>query len=156
MVRNWDTVRAILLKLEAAEAAHATLTLDQVDGIDPQEVGYQESDLIGLRGGLNTYIYVHAAPTMYADPSGLQSKFFPRKGQLIDKALQDLPDKWCDYWPANCYNDALICLEARCTKTDSCGRKYTYVVDSWIPRNPPRNDPGKDCVCTRWTLNRDE
>lgn len=40
MVRNWDTVRAILLKLEAAEAAHATLMLDQVEGIDPQEVGY--------------------------------------------------------------------------------------------------------------------
>ena len=40
MVRNWDTVRAILLKLEAAEAAHTTLMLDQVEGIDPQEVGY--------------------------------------------------------------------------------------------------------------------
>lgn len=40
MVRNWDTVRAILLKLEAAETAHTTLTLDQVDGIDPQQVGY--------------------------------------------------------------------------------------------------------------------
>jgi len=40
MVRNWDTVRAILLKLEAATTAHTTLTLDQVDGIAPQEVGY--------------------------------------------------------------------------------------------------------------------
>jgi DNA-binding transcriptional ArsR family regulator len=40
MVRNWDTVRAILLKLEAVETAHTTLTLDQVDGIDSQEVGY--------------------------------------------------------------------------------------------------------------------
>jgi len=40
VVRNWDTVRAILLKLEAAQTAHTTLTLDQVDGIAPQEVGY--------------------------------------------------------------------------------------------------------------------
>lgn len=40
MVRNWDTVRAILLKFEAVETAHTTLTLDQVDSIDPQEVGY--------------------------------------------------------------------------------------------------------------------
>lgn len=40
MVRNWDTVRAILLKLEAAQTAQTTLTLDQVDGIAPQEVGY--------------------------------------------------------------------------------------------------------------------
>lgn len=40
MVRNWDTVRAILLKLEAAETAHTTLTFDQVDGIAPQEAGY--------------------------------------------------------------------------------------------------------------------
>jgi DNA-binding transcriptional ArsR family regulator len=40
VVRNWDTIRAILLKLEAAEMAHTTVTLDQVDGIAPQEVGY--------------------------------------------------------------------------------------------------------------------
>jgi hypothetical protein len=40
LVRNWDTVRAILLKLEAAQTAHTVLTLDQVDGIDPHEVGY--------------------------------------------------------------------------------------------------------------------
>jgi DNA-binding transcriptional ArsR family regulator len=40
MVRNWDTVRTILLKLEAAETAHTTVTLNQVDGIAPQEVGY--------------------------------------------------------------------------------------------------------------------
>lgn len=40
MVRNWDTIRTILLKLEAAQTAHTALTLDQVDGIAPQEVGY--------------------------------------------------------------------------------------------------------------------
>lgn len=40
MVRNWDTVRAILLKLEAAETAHTTLAFGQLEGIPPQEVGY--------------------------------------------------------------------------------------------------------------------
>ncbi len=40
MVRNWDTVRAILLKLEAAATVHTVLMFDQVDGIDAQEVGY--------------------------------------------------------------------------------------------------------------------
>lgn len=51
MVRNWDTVRAILLKLEAAETAHTTLAFDRLEGIRPQEVGYhmmllKEADLI--------------------------------------------------------------------------------------------------------------
>jgi hypothetical protein len=40
MVRNWDTIRAILLKLETAETAHTTLTQGQVEGVAPQEAGY--------------------------------------------------------------------------------------------------------------------
>ena len=40
MVRNWETIRSILLRLEAAETALTTVTLDQIDGIPPQEAGY--------------------------------------------------------------------------------------------------------------------
>jgi len=32
---------------------------------------YLESDPIGLEGGINSYLYANAAPTMYADPNGL-------------------------------------------------------------------------------------
>lgn len=40
MIRNWDTVRAILLRLEAAQTALTTVPMDGVDGLDAQEVAY--------------------------------------------------------------------------------------------------------------------
>ena len=41
MVRNWDTIRAVLLKLEACERAQAFLSANQVEGIPEQELAYQ-------------------------------------------------------------------------------------------------------------------
>jgi hypothetical protein len=40
MVRDWDTIRAILLKLEACEQANAYLAAGDVEGIPEQEVAY--------------------------------------------------------------------------------------------------------------------
>lgn len=40
MIRNWDTIRAIMLKLEAAETACTALDFNQVEEIPAQEAGY--------------------------------------------------------------------------------------------------------------------
>lgn len=40
MVRNWDIIRAILLKLEEGQTAHLAVQPNHIEGFEPQEVAY--------------------------------------------------------------------------------------------------------------------
>lgn len=40
MVRNWDIIRAILLKLEAGQTARLAVQPNHIEGFEPQEVAY--------------------------------------------------------------------------------------------------------------------
>ena len=54
-------------RYDAETALHYNYSRDY----DPSVGGYRESDLIGLRGGLNTYAYDRGDPLWYTDPLGL-------------------------------------------------------------------------------------
>jgi RHS repeat-associated protein len=53
---------------------------------DPSLGSYKQSDLIGLKGGLNTYVYVNADPLRLSDLFGLYSKYWHHKF-TVDGAL---------------------------------------------------------------------
>ncbi len=53
--------------------AETGLNYNRFRDYNPAIGGYLQSDLIGLRGGINTYAYAYGSPLRYGDPYGLYS-----------------------------------------------------------------------------------
>jgi RHS repeat-associated protein len=63
---------------------------------DPSIGRYAESDLIGLRGGLNTYAYVDGSPLLYIDPLGWARRKLDPNGpecKALERKIQNIRDQ---------------------------------------------------------------
>lgn len=125
---------------------------------DPQTGRYIESDPIGLNGGINTYLYVHARPVSRTDKRGTGG--LELSGSILDDIFQkSLPDTLCAIVPgsAKCAGHLTVCLEARCTYTDCKGRQWEMDV-TFVPTPPNKQELANEspnCRCTQWDFGKD-
>jgi RHS repeat-associated protein len=94
---------------------------------DPKVGRYISSDPIGLKGGLNTYLYARANPLRYTDPLGLASLQLPSNGNIWSGS--DDQD-WVCSTPMGIFN-IWSCTEQCCIQHDLCYQQLGCNFSSW-------------------------
>lgn len=133
---------------------------------NPATGRYDQSDLIGLAAGVNTYAYVENDPLNSVDEEGLASskqrrtikrntppKLQPSQNSEIKNALDNLNDILDTPDPG----EGLMCLEITCTGINNCGYKYSYTINSFMAsvgaslysRADSVSRYGEGCICTK-------
>jgi RHS repeat-associated protein len=108
---------------------------------DPSIGGYKESDLIGLRGGLNTYVYVGGNPLSATDPLGL--------AYFAKRALRGMP--WMGVASCNPIDDFFnteVSHEQLFFEDGKSPSNLGYFDDSTLKEEP--NPTGYRCKSTQY------
>jgi RHS repeat-associated protein len=95
---------------------------------DPKTGRYISSDPIGLRGGLNTYVYVENNPLRWTDPQGLWS------GNVLPGFKPQ--DEVCTVGPLSSAANRNPCVRQCCVLHDACYTANGCNATSWILTGP--------------------
>ncbi|MHB1140647.1 MAG: RHS repeat-associated core domain-containing protein [Sulfuricaulis sp.] len=115
---------------------------------DPKVGRYISSDAIGLRGGLNTYLYARANPLRYIDPTGLETTLVCRPVDLVgdiglSKPVHCSVIVW--HWEEKCGKkvrviDAQYSLPGGAQNPTTDRKNQTYIDDRNAFNNPGGNN----------------
>jgi RHS repeat-associated protein len=83
--------------------AETGLSYNDLRDYDPAVGRYVESDPIGLKGGINTYVYVADLPTGSIDPSGSTIVCARRTGHTLPRKAESRPGALSASAPTCCF-----------------------------------------------------